>query len=202
MSVETVAAVDPRVLRSRQAVLRAAQELVAEAGFRGATIEAVAARSGVAKTTIYRQWRGCNELLVDAFAFEKENVLFPATGDLRADLVTGLLALAETLGRNGSRLLPAMLEAAERDSEFAELSASFIDARRKPLRDRLARAVRAGELPRGTDVETLMSMLAGPLFYRRLLTHQSLGRGFIERIVEIVIDGVHHDGDAVALRSR
>ncbi len=179
---------DPRVVRSRQAVLRAAQELVAEAGFRGATIEAVAARSGVAKTTIYRQWRGGNELLVDAFDFDRESCVVPSTASLRTDLVAGLVSLAETLGRDSGRLLPAMLEAAERDPEFAELSKSFIDSRRKPLRDRLARAVRSGELPKGSDVETLMALLAGPLFYRRLLTHQSLDRAFVERIVDIVLD--------------
>ena len=181
---------DPRILRSRRAALTAAQELVAEGGFRGVTIEAVAARSGIAKTTIYRQWRSSNELLVDAFEADKCAIVFPDTGDLRADLTVGLLALAETLaGNDGGRLLPAMLEAAERDPEFALLSKAFIDARRKPLRDRLMRAVRSGELPADADVETLMAMLAGPLFYRRLLTHQGLGRAFIERITHIVIGG-------------
>lgn len=189
-------AADPRVLRSRQSVLRAAQELVVEEGFRGVTIEAVSNRSGVAKTTIYRQWPGCNELLVDAFALEKEHVLFASTGDLRADLVAGLALLAEGLGTNTGRLLPAMLEAAERDPEFAELSKSFVDGRRRPLRDRLAIAIRAGDLPHGADIETLMSMLAGPLFYRRLLTHQSLGRSVVERIVDIVLDGVLHESDS------
>ena len=163
---------------------------MAEEGFRGVTIEAVAARSGIAKTTIYRQWRSSNELLVDAFESERCEVLFPDTGDLRADLTTGLLALADTLGGNdGGRLLPAMLEAAERDQEFAQLSKSFIDARRKPLRDRLTRAVRSGDLPTDTDIETLMAMLAGPIFYRRLLTHQGLGRAFVERVTQIVVEG-------------
>ncbi len=181
---------DPRVVRSRHAALTAAQELVAEYGFRGVTIEAVAARSGIARTTIYRQWRGSNELLVDAFAADKCAVVFPNTGDLRADLSAGLLELADTLGGNdGGRLLPAMLEAAERDPEFAQLSKSFIDARRKPLRDRLTQAVRSGELPTDIDLETLMAMLAGPLFYRRLLTHQGLGRAVVERIVRTVIEG-------------
>jgi AcrR family transcriptional regulator len=181
---------DPRVLRSRHAALTAARELVAEHGFRGVTIEAVAARSGIAKTTIYRQWRSSNDLLVDAFESGKCDVLFPDTGDLRSDLTVGLLALAETLGGNdGGRLLPAMLEAAERDPEFAQLSKSFIEARRKPLRDRITRAVRRGELPADSDVETLTAMLAGPLFYRRLLTHQGLGRAFIERMTHIVIEG-------------
>ena len=142
--MDTDATIDPRVLRSRRAVLQAAQELVAEDGVRGVTIEAVSARSGVAKTTIYRQWRDCNDLLVNAFDFEKAKVVFPATEDLRGDLVTGLLALAATLGREQSRLIPAMIEAGERNPDFAQLSASFIDARRKPGRDRLVRAVRTG----------------------------------------------------------
>ena len=181
---------DPRALRSRHAALLAAQELVAEKGFRGVTVEAVSARSGVAKTTIYRQWRGSNELLVDAFELDACAIAFPCSGDLSADLTVGLLALADSLSeREGSWLLPAMLEAAERDPEFAELSKSFIDTRRKPLRDRLVRAVRSGELPDGTSVETLMAMLAGPLFYRRLLTHQRLGRSFVEQIVRVVVQG-------------
>ncbi len=163
---------------------------MAEQGFRGVTIEAVAARSGVAKTTIYRQWRSSNALLVDAFEADKCAIVFPNTGDLRADLTVGLLALAETLGGiDGGRLLPAMLEAAERDPDFAQLSKSFVDERRKPLRERLTHAIRIGELPADSDIETLMALLAGPLFYRRLLTHQGLGRAFIERIVHTVIEG-------------
>lgn len=182
------ATADPRVARSRAAVLEATRSILRESGFTGATIEAIAARSGVARTTIYRHWAERNELVLDAFAFEKAEVNFPATNDLRADLSFGLQTLARELQTSEwATLLAAMVEASERDAEFLTLSQTFMEARRKPLKDRLQLAIRQGEIGADFEVETLAAVLAGPLFYRRLLTHQQLRRPFVDEVIDLVL---------------
>ncbi|MDO8105643.1 TetR/AcrR family transcriptional regulator [Isoptericola sp. b441] len=86
---------DPRVVRSRAAVLAAATQLLATDGVAGTTIEAVAARSGVAKTTIYRHWPDQRALVRDAFGVALPMPAAPDTGTLAGDL----LALATGLAR-------------------------------------------------------------------------------------------------------
>ena len=180
-----------RVARSRAAVVEATRSLLRESGFRGTTIEAISELSGVAKTTIYRNWKDRNELLLDAFSLEAESFVFPATDDLRADLLSGLQSLNRALQTSEwVTLMPAMIEASERDPDFLSLSRAFVDSRRKPLKDRLQLAVKRQEVAAETDVELLVSVLAGPLFYRRLVARQSMKRVSVEDLVDLVIDGV------------
>ena len=85
-----LAAVDPRIERSRCAVLEATVALLAESGYGAVTIEAVAARSGVAKSTIYRHWPGRVELIHDAFLELKPPVVVPSDGDVREQVIAVL----------------------------------------------------------------------------------------------------------------
>ena len=188
---EALATADPRVVRSRSTVIDATRAILHESGFSGATVEAISARSGVAKTTIYRQWKSRNELLLDAFSFDKHRVEFPTTNDLRADLSEALHGLSRELySSEWVNLMPAMIEASERDPEFLAMSRASIDARRKPLKDRLTLAIKRGELPDHADVETLLAMLVGPLFYRRLIAHQAMKRSLADDLVDVVLRGV------------
>ncbi len=185
------ARVDPRVVRSRAAVLTAARELLREYGFGGVTIEGVAARSGVAKTTIYRQWTDSSHLLLDAFEVGIVDDPVATTDDLEADLIACLRNLVNKLtDKDGSSMIPALIEASERDEDFRRISRPYIDARRKPITSRLRLAVRNGQLPSDTDVELVCAALVGPLFYRRLLTRQSLAdKALLKRLVGMVIRG-------------
>jgi AcrR family transcriptional regulator len=86
-----VPAADParRNERSRRAILTAALDLLAETGYTDLTIEAIAARAGVGKQTIYRWWRGKGPVILDALVeTAARDVVLPDTGDLRADLRT------------------------------------------------------------------------------------------------------------------
>ncbi len=167
------ASIDPRVARSRAAVLLAARDLVIEGGFDGFTIEGVSVRSGVAKTTIYRQWESRNHLLLDLF---EENVVeesTPTTDDLHADLLVTISSLAAKLADpTTSGLIPALIEAAERDEEFRAVSRPFVERRRVPIVNRLKQAVIDGQLPPTADLDLICALLVGPLFYRRLLSRQ------------------------------
>lgn len=176
--------------RSRSAVIDATRQLLRDHGFAGVSIEAVSALSGVAKTTIYRQWPDCDHLLLDVFVSTKGAVPVHDTGDLRHDLIAGLRMLASELTSGDmASLLPAMIEASERSPAFRALNEAFIAAKRAPLRDRLRVAVKRGDLRPGLDIETLMAVLAGPLFYRRLLLHQPIPKAFVDDLVDLVLGG-------------
>ena len=185
---------DPRVTRSRERVLAAAVDLVAERGAAGATIEAVAVRSGVAKTTIYRQWPHQAALVLDAFRGVAPDAPVPDTGTLRGDLVSllGGLAAALSSGPAGS-LMPALIDAAERDPDFAELHAEEARRRHQPVLAVLARGIERGELPVGVgprhvdDLADLVDRLAGPVFHRRFVSGLPLDRGFVARVVDGVL---------------
>ncbi len=182
---------DPRVARSRAAVLEATVDLLGEVGHSGTTIEAIAERSGVAKTTIYRHWPSRAQLLIDAFHSGVEHVDQEPTGDLRADLLHLAGGLATKL-RNPrfSRVVATLIDAAESDPEVAELSAGFSAQRRDVVRRVLQRGVDDGELDPGIDLALAPQLLAGALFYQRFMLRRAASDRELERIVDMVLDGL------------
>ncbi|MFN8123229.1 MAG: TetR/AcrR family transcriptional regulator [Thermoleophilia bacterium] len=189
---ERPAACDPRVARSRSAVLDATGQLLCEEGFPGVTIEAVAARSGVAKTTIYRHWPTRAELLAAAFHHMSCDMPRADTGDVRDDLVALISGLAEQLRtERWAGALPSLAAEALHDPAFAELHSAFVAERRQKVLDVIRRGVERGQLPADTDAGLLGTMVAGPLFFRALVTLEPLDEpGLAERIVDAALNGM------------
>lgn len=186
------AACDPRIVRSRAAVLDATGELLCEEGFPGVSIEAVAARSGVAKTTIYRHWPTRADLLVAAFRHMSCDAPQADTGDVRDDLVLLISGLAEQLrSERWATALPSLAAEALHDPGFAELHSAFVAERRQKVLDVIRRGVERGQLPPDTDAGLLGTMVAGPVFFRALVTLEPLDEpGLAERIVDAALDGM------------
>ncbi|MFS0701693.1 TetR/AcrR family transcriptional regulator C-terminal ligand-binding domain-containing protein [Cellulomonas sp. 179-A 4D5 NHS] len=162
---------DPRVARSREAVLAAALELLLERGIVGTTIEAVAERSGVAKTTIYRQWEGQPALVLDAFDSALRPPVDPETGSARGDLRVLLHGLADALSAGPAAILmSALIDAAERDPAYAALHKREAAQRHAVVRACIERGIARGELRPDSQPDTLIDLLAGPLFHRRLVS--------------------------------
>ena len=181
---------DPRVARSRAAVIAATLDLLADRGITATTIEAVAERSGVAKTTIYRHWDDQPSLVMDAIGSTLQEPPLPDTGSLREDLVALLTGLASALHRSpAAALMPALIEAAERDSAFAALHRKEAAHRHHVVRRVIARGIERGELPSDTDVDDLLDLLTGPLFYRRWVSIGSVDARFATRVVDVVLTG-------------
>jgi AcrR family transcriptional regulator len=179
---------DPRIARTRRRVLDAALDLLAEKGFAALSVEGVAERSGVAKSTIYRHWPGLPALLLDAFGtVNPEPPAFASAGSLRTDLRTFLSELtgAITASRWGS-LLAALVDAAERDAQFSELTRNFVEQRRGRLAELLRAAQDRGDLAAHWDPDLLAGLVGGNLFYRRLVSREPLDEGVVEDLVAIV----------------
>ena len=185
------AACDPRVARSRAAVLEATADLLGEVGHGGTTIEAIAERSGVAKTTIYRHWPRRAELLIDALYSRVEHAAFVPSGDVREDLLGIAKGLATKL-RNPkwSRMMATLIDAAESDPEIAELSAAFTQQRRELVRSVLDAGVERGELRADADTDEAAQLLGGALFYKRLILRRPAADADLGRLVDLVLDGL------------
>ena len=178
---------DRRVERSRSAVIAACGELVCERGVAGVSLESVADRSGVAKTTIYRHWASREALLADALGALGGPSPVRAGTCLAEDLRHAVGRLAESLDNDRwPGALPSLADAASRDPDLERAHRSLCRDRRRPFVDALERAVARGELSPRVDVETAVDLLAGPLFYRRLLGD---GRVDDREFVDAVIHG-------------
>lgn len=171
---------DPRIERTRSLVLGAAAELLGECGFDAITIEAIADRSGVARSTIYRHWEDRLQLLVEAVRSQGLAVEPPDTGTLRSDLVTALGVLAAALSdpRIGA-LIGSLLAEARRDAALAELHETVTRARLDQAVTVVDRAVARGELPRDVDARQFAHDIVAPLFFRAFITHDTLDEAFI-----------------------
>ena len=184
------ARIDPRVVRSRAAVVAATLQLLRDRGIGGTTMEAVAERSGVAKTTIYRQWPDQPSLVMDAISSTLREPPLPDTGSLRDDLVALLTGLAGALHHSpAAALMPALIEAAERDPAFAALHRTEATHRHRVVRQVIVRGIDRGELPGDTDVDDLLDLLTGPLFYRRWVSTGAVDGAFAMRVVDVVLAG-------------
>ena len=169
-------------------MLEATVALIAESGYGAVTIEAVAARSGVAKSTIYRHWPSRIELINDAFHELKPPVPLPTEGEVRERIICLLENLARSLaGSTWSSCLPALIDAAERDPEARELHDRLARAGRQSLIDLIEAGVLVGELPTGLDPELIAEALAGPILLRRLMLNEPLDPSRVRELVDQVL---------------
>lgn len=176
---------DQRVERSKKAVLAAAHELLSKEGLAGVSVDAVARRSGVAKTTIYRHWPSRSALLLDACSSLSARPQPPDTGNLRTDLETMALYVAARLPTAPwASVLPSIIDAAERDPELAKLQARIHGEMRGAFRVIVERAQGRGELNRQTDPAEVIAAILGPLFYRRWFSREPLDERFVRGVID------------------
>ncbi|MER5770607.1 TetR/AcrR family transcriptional regulator [Streptomyces sp. NPDC001985] len=181
----------------RRAVLTAARELAEEVGYARLTIEAIAARAGAGKQTIYRWWPSKGAVLFDALLALAEGeggqpAGLPDTGDLEADLKTVLRATAAELD-DPRRSAPLRALAIEALLDPA-LAADCADRLDRPLRElkraRLRAARRAGQLDPGADLDLAIDLIWGPLRGRWLHGEGPLTAEFADAVVEHALNGL------------
>lgn len=181
----------PRSERSHRGVLEATVQLLAEEGFRGLTVDAVAAKAGVARTTIYRWWPTKLELAREAYFGLAMATPVPMADSTREAVVTQLRRLIE-LARDpiAARIGGDAWVEALRNPELDQVRQRLVAAYRAPLRDILERAVARGELRADLDYELTMDLLTGPIVLRALATRGPLEPELADHIAYAVLDGV------------
>lgn len=184
----------PRSEPARQAILSAAADLLLTRGLAAVSMDAVAARAGVSKATIYRWWPTKETLALDALyeQLTEPSPEPPDTGTLRGDLLALLLGWIERVGdRPFGRVIGALITEAATDPVFGKLYRErYVEPRRAQARTIFARAMGRDEIAMGTDVEAAIDLLYGALYHRLLNGHAPLTQEFVETVVGIVVAGI------------
>jgi AcrR family transcriptional regulator len=179
-----------RVERSKQLVLASTVELLSETGLAGISVDDVAKRSGVAKTTIYRHWPSGSALFLDACKRLGSKPVLPETGDLRTDLVTLVRQMAMSLENSGWAVaVPSIIDRAQRDPDVARLHLDVHAQFMAALQELITRAQESRQLSRAYSSSELISQIAGPLFYRRWFSREPLEPNFLDGVVERFLAG-------------
>jgi AcrR family transcriptional regulator len=191
---DTAARPDPRVERSRQAILDATLQLLARDGDVGSlTVEAVAARSGVAKTTIYRRWRDKWELALDAVMIDMLPRLDEPVdvGDTRKELLTFINSVVKMLATPPyGQAMQALVSQIATDPDLARVyREQVVEPRHAELTPVIKRGIARGDLRPDTDVRLIHELLIGPIFYRLLFSGAPLDRNLGRRIVDAILAG-------------
>ncbi len=162
---------DPRAQRSRMAVLAAAIEELGAVGYGPFSIESVAVRAGVAKSTVYRHWPDKLAVIMDALETFHQQLVPPVTGSPREHLVDLITHVAAILFDSPfAACIPALVDGAQRDQAVAAFHFGYGTARRAELAAVIRAGIDAGEISPTTDVDLAVVMLLGPLFYLRLMS--------------------------------
>jgi AcrR family transcriptional regulator len=182
--------VDPRVARSRAAVLTAATELLVRGGPSAVTVDAVVAESGVAKTTIYRHWTSRDELLVAVFESLIPDVPEPDRDlDFEDALRTTLHATAAlTRDPEWRRTLPSLMMLKNHVAAIADIEQSLRDRESAVVIEILRRGVDDGRVRPGFDPERVLAVLFGPVLFAAL-TDLEIDDAFIDEIVDRFLAG-------------
>lgn len=164
--------VDPRVARSLQTILHAALEELGDVGYGAFTIESVAARAGVGKSTIYRHWPSKLALIEGAFQTLHEQAAPDiVSGSPRERVERIVRHVAEVVARKPfSSCIPALIDGAERNRDVRRFHHRFQREARKPLVAVIEIGVECGDFESHIDPELAAIALVGAIFYRRLMT--------------------------------
>jgi len=182
----------PRPLsqEARRKAVDAAQAIVAEQGVTSLTMDGVAKRSGVAKTTLYRHWGTSSQLLVHSIDAMIERVPTPNTGSIRGDLLE-LLSMFRSIANEPThcRLFMDLMSAATTDPELATVQRSLISERSRPLREIVIKAMTRGEIP-DIDPEQASTFIEGPLLARMIKSDEPIALDELPAIVNFVARGL------------
>ncbi len=184
-----------RAERVRSSVLQAATELLTEVGYDKMSVEAVAARAGVHKTTVYRRWPTKAELTADAAALHSADAVpIPDTGTVVGDLRLLAREVVANIGTDGgARRSRSIAAAAAASDELATAMHGFWAHRLALSADVIDRAIQRGELPASADANLIIETVIGPLWVRLLLTGEPITEELADHVVELITAGILHD---------
>jgi AcrR family transcriptional regulator len=172
-----------RTARTEKAVLDATLTELATRRYDQISVEGIAGRAGVHKTTVYRRWGSKDTLVAAALeTMAGERIGAPETGDIDADLRSLARAAAQTLGsRDGAAAARALVSAGQDSSAVRDVLRRYWTARAAHVGPVIERAIDRGDLPAGTDSAELIGYVAAPLYHRLLVTGQPLTEAVADR---------------------
>jgi AcrR family transcriptional regulator len=188
----------PRSEHAHRAAIDATLQVLLEAGVEGVTLEDVAARSGVAKSTLYRHFDSREGLIRRSLESCMVEIATPDTGSLASDLRALMERFSAESQRTINDLLPLLIDAAGRDEEIDALVAAIVAERRRPLRTILQLAQLRGEIGADLDLDTAVAIVIGPITYRKTVERREVTPEFKEAVLTSAIAGLRATAGAPA----
>ena len=182
----------PRSDEAHEAILKASIALIREAGYDNLTMDAIAERAGVGKATVYRRWSTRETLVAEALERIVSAIPQPDTGTTEGDL-EALLNHSLAMYRDPAThaLLSGLVAAMARSELIAgAVRNGFLARRREVARRVLERGVARGDLDPETDLELVLDLLSGPLFFRALFTGGTVDEQLTRGVVRVVLRGL------------
>ncbi|MEH1802310.1 MAG: TetR/AcrR family transcriptional regulator [Nostoc sp.] len=183
----------PRSIYADQAILQATLDLLAEVGYENMSIEAIASRAGVGKTTIYRRYTSKEELVADAIESLRDDLAIPDTdsfwGDMDILINNAAKKIDSPLGR---QTLALIISTASSNPQFAEVYwTKYTKLRREAFSKILERAKSRGEIHKNADVDLIIDLVSGSLYYALIFkpTTEPV-EAYMRRTMNLLMKGV------------
>jgi AcrR family transcriptional regulator len=182
----------PRSAQADRAIIDAVLELFAEGTtVEALSMEAVAARAGVGKATVYRRWPHKDDLILDVVSSLKQPLEEPPGESLREDLVVLMCQSWESRDSRVSKVMPCLIPKLQQEGPLRTQFLELMDRRRDVIRRVLRRGIAAGELRADIDIELVLILLAGPILMSSLGKAPNVAHeGLAERVVDAVLQGI------------
>jgi AcrR family transcriptional regulator len=180
----------PRDAGAEPLILAATLELMREVGFGRLTVDAVAARAGVGKATIYRRWPSKAELVLASARCLVADIEVPDTGSVRSDLRRLARDIVTHMKSSPmGRIMPALAAEARDNPELDALMRDIASDKRRLVRRVLQRGRERGEIRSDVDIEVLIDLFAGPVFYRCVVFGAPPSPAHMVKVVDLVLEG-------------
>ncbi|MEH2420063.1 MAG: TetR/AcrR family transcriptional regulator [Nostoc sp.] len=183
----------PRSIYADQAILQATLDLLAEVGYESMSIEAIASRAGVGKTTIYRRYTSKEELVADAIESLRDDLAIPDTGSFWGDMDILINNAAKKIDSPlGRQTLALIISTASSNPQFAEVYwIKYTKLRREAFSKILERAKSRGEIHKDADVDLIIDLVSGSLYYALIFkpTTEPV-EAYMRRTMNLLLKGI------------
>jgi AcrR family transcriptional regulator len=182
----------PRSTQSHQAILQATLELLAEVGFEAMSIEAISARAGVGKTTIYRRYTSKEELIADAIETIREEIVLPDLGTLQGDIDALIENAAQiVLTPIGRQTVATIVSSAASNPQFARIYwVKYLEPRRADFAIVLARAQARNEISPDVDSDLIFDLMSGIMLYGLIFQLTSDWTSYIRSALDLLFKNI------------
>lgn len=185
----------PRSIHADQAIVQATLDLLAEVGYESMSIEAIASRAGVGKTTIYRRYTSKEELVADAIESLRDDLVIPDTGRFWGDMDILINNAAKKIDSPlGRQTLALIISTASSNPQFAEVYwTKYTKLRREAFSKVLERAKSRSEIHKDADVDLIIDLVSGSLYYALIFkpTTEPV-EAYMRRTINLLLKGIGH----------
>lgn len=177
-----------RSARVREAVLRAALLELSDTGWDSMSVERIAERSGIHKTTIYRRWGSADRVALEALLERgSEGIPIPDTGDVRLDLIALGRSIAESISEPIGRSVSAAAIGASDSSSIRAIADAFWSERFEQAGSIVTKAIDRDQLPAATPPDRIIEGVAAPVWFRVMVSRLPVTDLWLSEVVDSIV---------------